>query len=178
MGKKEKGLELKTRRAIYYHILKNPGLHEREIARQLDMPLSTLDYHLYYLKKRELIHAKSDGHYTLYYITGKIGARDKLILACLRQNVPRRVVIYLLLNKFCTHKELCTHLDLAPSTTSFHLKKLVEKNIINRKEIGRETVFSVIEPDHISDLIISYKKSFLDDAVDRFVDTWLELHPR
>ena len=178
MGEKERGLELKARRIIYNYILKNPGLHERELARHLDMALSTLDYHLYYLKKRELIFTKSDGHYTLYYISGKISTKDKEALALLRQNAPRRIVIYLLISEKCSHREICGHLGLAPSTTSFHLNKLVKAKIIARIEQGRKTTFYVIEPDYISGLIISYKKSFLDDAVNRFADTWLELHPR
>jgi len=48
--KKKDALDLEIRRSIYNHILKSPGLHERELARVLDIPLSTLDYHLYYIK--------------------------------------------------------------------------------------------------------------------------------
>jgi len=178
MGEKERGLELKARRIIYNCIVRNPGMHERELARKLNLPLSTLDYHLYYLKKREIVATKSDGHYTLYYASGKMGAKDKKTLAILRQKALRKIIIHLLINGSCTHKTLCEHIGLAPSTTSFHLKKLVENEIILRVEEGRESNFSVLEIEYISDLIITYKKSFLDDAVNRFADTWLELHPR
>jgi len=178
MGEKERVLELKTRRIIYNYILKNPGLHERELSRQLETALSTLDYHLYYLKKRELIIAKSDGHYTQYYASGKIGSKDKNFLALLRQKVPRRIIIFLLIRGSCTHKSIWDHIGLAASTTSFHLNKLVNNNIISRVEHGRDSIFYVLEPEYVSDLIILYKESFVDDAVQRFADTWLEIHPR
>jgi predicted transcriptional regulator len=175
---KNEVLELKTRRQIYYHILKHPGLHEREISRQLDIPLSTIDYHLYYLKKKEIITAVSDGHYTQYYSSGKVGEKDKKFLAALRQKVPRKIIMYLVIKQFSFHRDIFNYLGLAPSTTSFHLNKLAEMNIINRVERGRETIFSINEPEYISDLIITYKKSFLDDTVNRFADAWLDLHPR
>lgn len=50
---KEDSLALETRRKIYNLILNYPGLHEREIARKLNLSLSTLDYHLHYLEKRK-----------------------------------------------------------------------------------------------------------------------------
>jgi predicted transcriptional regulator len=178
MGDEQKSLELKTRRIIYNHILKNPGLHERELSRQLELALSTLDYHLYYLKKRELVATKSDGHYTLYYASDKVGSKEKKMMSLLRQKAPRKIVIFLLINSSCTHKQICEYLGLAASTTSFHLKKLVKNEIIRRVEQGRETNFNVLEQDYISDLIITYKNSFLDDAVNRFADTWLELNPQ
>lgn len=47
----EQALDLEIRRKIYNHIVNSPGLYERELSRALNIPLSTLDYHLYYLKK-------------------------------------------------------------------------------------------------------------------------------
>ena len=178
MGAKESSLELKTRRVIYKYILKNPGIHERELSRRIKIPLSTIDYHLYYLKRKELVLTKTDGHYTLLYASGKVGEKDKKILAVLRQKAPRKIIIFLLLNTFSFHRDICSSIGLAPSTTSFHLNKLVELDLITKNERGRETLYKINEPEYISDLIITYKKSFLDNAVNRFADTWLDLHPR
>lgn len=175
---KEEILELQIRRKIYAHILKHPGLHEREIARQLNIPLSTLDYHLFSLKKKELITDRMDDRFTRYYISGKIGSKDKHIIAILRQKVFRKIIIFLILNPDSFHRDICSHVGLASSTISFHLNRLAELNILVRIEIGRGTKYSVGEPEHISDLLITYQKSFFDDAVDRFVDSWLEMHPR
>jgi len=174
MGKK---LDLETRRKIYNFIQKHPGIYEREISRRLKIPLSTIDYHLHYLSKRKLITASDDGHYKKYYKSGKISIKEKKILGILRQKVKRKIILYLLLNPNSTHKKICEHLQLAASTTSFHLNMLREYNIIQKKVIGRESVFEIIDPDFISDIIITYRKSFVDDMVERFADTWLDLHP-
>ena len=175
---KEEILELKTRRKIYNCILKHPGLHEREISRQLDIPLSTVDYHLFFLKKKELITNRIDDRFARYYIIGKISTKDKKIIAALRQKVFRKVIVFLLLNPDSFHRNICGHIGLAPSTITFHLNRLAELEIIVRIETGRETKYHVEEPEYISKLLITYQKSFFDDAVDRFVDSWLEMHPR
>ena len=178
MDGEDGGLKLEIRRKIFYFISEHPALHEREIARQLNLPLGTLDYHLYYLKKRRLIIGKSDGHYTRYYVIIKIGRKDKIILSVIRQKAPRSIVLFLLLRQFAIHRTIHNHIGLSASTTSFHLDKLVKINILERKQLGRETRYWVKDPEYISDLVITYKKSFLDDAVNRFVDTWFELHPK
>ena len=177
MGKNNE-YNLQLRNVIYNHILKHPGVHEREIARRLKIPLSTLDYHLYFLKKRKLIVAKSDGHYTYHYAVGKISSKDEKLLGVIRQRVPRKIIIFILLNGSSTHKEICNHIGLAPSTTTFHLNKLVRLGVISKDVVGRETFFQIKEPGYISDLIIRYKKSFFDAAVNRFADAWLEMHPK
>ena len=173
--KKEDTLALEARRDIYDLILTNPGLHEREIGRKLHMSLSTLDYHLHYLEKREIITSKKDGRYTRYFVSRKMGIQDKRTLSLLRQETPRGIVLFLLLNPRSLHKDICENIHKSPSTTSFHLKKLVSAGVIDSISIGRGTVYLVINPDQTADLLITYKKTFLDEAVDKFIDTWSSL---
>jgi len=174
---KEDSLALETRRNIYDIILSNPGLHEREIARKMNISLSTLDYHLHYLEKREMIVSRKDGRYTRYFVSFKVGAQDKKTIAILRQNTPRSIVLFLLNNPNSIHKDICREVKKSPSTISFHLKKMVEAGIIEATSLGRETAYSVTNSDEVVKLLISYRNTFLDDAVDRFVETWSSLNP-
>ncbi len=172
---KEDTLALETRRNIYTLILTYPGLHEREMARKLQMSLSTLDYHLHYLEKREIIVSKKDGRYTRYFVSRKIGAQDKRTISLLRQKTPRNIVLFLLLNPKALHKEICNEIKKSPSTISFHLKKLIDAGIISAISIGRGTAYEVINAEKIVDVLITYKRTFLDDAVDKFIETWSSL---
>lgn len=171
-------LDLEIRRKIYNLILKSPGLHIRELSRELNIALGTLNYHLHYLHKRELITVKSDGGYVRCYIAGEIGVKDKKIIGVLRQNVPRKILLFLLLHPSSFHRAIYIQLQLAPSTISFHLNKLVDLDIINCVKVGRQTRYQIKEPEYVSDLLITYRETFLDKTVDRFADAWLELHPR
>lgn len=170
-------LELEIRRKIYNHIRNSPGLHERELARELNIALSTLDYHLYYIKQRGLIRSKQDGRYTRYYISGDVGIKEGKVLSVLRQKVTRRIIIFLLLNPNATHKEVTQHIGLARSTITFHLNKLTDLDIISQTPKGRQIEYQVTDSEYISDLIITYQTTFLDDSVDRFLTTWFFIHP-
>ena len=158
--------------------MKSPGVHERELSRLLNIPLSTLDYHLHNLKSRNLVTAKSDNRYTRYYVTEQLTMKDAQVFPMLRNAVTRKIILFLLLHPFSPHRILCNHIGLAPSTTSFHLKKLLHIGMIENTSIGRETMYSVKEPEHTIDLLVVYHTTFLDSAVDHFVETWLSLHPQ
>lgn len=93
---KDNILKLKTRRLIYDLILKNPGLHQREILRRTKLSSGVLSYHLNFLKKQELIITRVNRRYTRYYIKDTVGKNEKEILNVLRQKIPLRIVLILL----------------------------------------------------------------------------------
>ena len=72
------------RREIYQCITKYPGLHFRELSRRLHVSTSTLNYHLNYLKKRELIIQRSDDRYIRYFPKNKISEKYKKAMNLLR----------------------------------------------------------------------------------------------
>jgi len=89
-------LKLETRKEIYNFIEKNPGLHLREISRNMNISFGNLRYHLNFLEKQNLIRKKESKRYTRYYITKQVSKRDKEILNLLRQDVPRQIILLLL----------------------------------------------------------------------------------
>jgi len=173
-------LSLDVRRKIYNHIRKSPGLHLREIARELNIPLSTLDYHLYYLKQRALVKDRQDGRYTRYYVegAGDVGVKEREVISVLRQAVTRSIIMFLILNPNSSHRNVSNHIQLAPSTTTFHLNKLIKLDIVDRIQMGRETSYLVKDSERLSDLLITYRKTFFDESVDRFIETWMGLNPQ
>lgn len=171
-------LELETRRRIYQHLQKFPGAHMREIGREVDIPMGTLEYHLHYLVKANLLTMRQDARYTRYFATGELSRREKDVLAVLRQKVPRQIAAHLLLAPGSSHGTLLQKFALSGSTLSFHLKKLVTTQIVSVEKSGRENLYRVVEPDLIARVLIQHKASFFDDVVDRFAEVWLGLEPR
>lgn len=170
-------LELETRRRIYEYVERVPGAHMRDIQRSLGLAVGTLEYHLNYLTKLDILTTREDGRYTRYYVTHQMGRREKDVLAVLRQAVPRQVVAHLLLAPGMSHGEILAHFQISASTLSFHLKKLLTAGILSVQKDGRENRYSVLEPELASRVLITYKESFVDDVVDRFAEAWLELEP-
>lgn len=170
--------EIKTQRRIYQFIVKYPGLHKRELSRLSGIPYSTMDYHLYYLLKHDIIIQENDKRFVRYYAAGKIGLKDKKIMNILRQKSPRNIILYLLLHPHASHESLRNHLGLAPSTTSYHLKKLHSLEIIRSQPIGKESSYEIIDPEYMIRLLITFKSTLLSKTVDQFVHTIVDMHPK
>ena len=143
-----------------------PGAHFSEVQRQLEMPTGQLQYHLQFLEKRGLLEVKRDGRFTRYYPSLTIDRRDKPVLALLRQETPRAIVLDLIEHGPSRLTACSERLSLAPSTLSFHLTKLAKVEVVIKPSRG---VYAVRDRDAVLDVLVTYKASFLDSAVDRIV---------
>lgn len=174
---------LEKRREIYKHILKNPGLHFRNISRDLNIPKTTINYHLNYLKKQGLLVESQKNGYLRYYASKKFNQKDREIINILRQTVPCNIVLFLLMypnsseiqmikyaNSWISHpSKVGFHLSKHHTTISFHLRKLQNMDIVERVQNGNKVKFRVKNPEDILKPIITYEKSLLGDANNRIL---------
>ena len=166
-------LDLEIRRKIHELLEKNPGLHLSKIAEMLSLRISHVEYHLLYMEKNELITTTKEKGYTRYYLSGiEIGTKEKKILAILRQEVPLRIVLLIIKKKKAKHGELLTEVDVAASTLSYHLKKMVNKELLTITINKGEKEYSVNNEKEIIQIIIKYKPYMV---LESFKDTWLNL---
>lgn len=172
---KDEILENERRRKIYAIIEASPGIHLRELQRSLDMPLTTLDYHLSYMSRKGIIFAESDGHLRRYY-TKPLDPEDRKVLSALRQKRLREIVLIILANKKAKYQFLSDYLKLPHSTLSFYLKCLVDNSILARERIGYENLYTVRDEDRVAKVLTAYRSSFLDRLVDKALNTWMETH--
>jgi predicted transcriptional regulator len=172
--KEDKTLELEARKKIYDFVVASPGTHLREIQRQIELPLGTVEYHLKYLVDKEMLVEKTDGNYKRYYPVGLYGSVDKKLLSLLRQEVPRRVVMKLLLNPGINFKILSEGFPVSASTLSYHLSKLVDGEIVRKVKKGRESHYYVNNQEDVAKVILTHRKSFLDGLVESFANLWEE----
>ena len=167
-------IELETRRRIYDFVVANPGSHLRAIKDELDMPMGQLEYHLQYLEKRGLLDSKEDRYYKRFY-PAEMSATDRRLLSAIRQEKPRQIVLIVLQGPGIDHKTLQKEMDIGASSLSFYMKDLIAKEVIEKKREGRRSLYTVNDPDRIVKLLITYRPSFLDTMVDRFLETWLDV---
>jgi DNA-binding transcriptional ArsR family regulator len=187
-------LELKTRKQIYDFIHKYPGIHLREIIRKLDLSEGTIRYHLKYLEKNEVINKKIEDGYSRFYATNSVSSVNKKILQLMRKQVPRNIMLYLLVSTYASQKNLSDELIKTPSTIKFHLKKLIKMEIIEEatqekgfvfttyknvkkmryKPQGREIVYMLKDPYLIYDLFVTYKNKLFDNGTTKEVLDWLD----
>jgi predicted transcriptional regulator len=172
MEEKIPALELETRKKIFQLILKSPGLHFRELQRRSGLVTGELQYHLDYLKKRSLVTEDKDRDYSRFFVIDKLDEKEKKILSFLRQSTIRKIIFFVMENPKCNHKTITGKVGISPSTASWHLKRLVEAELLKDSHKGRESYFVVSNPELIAKLLIRYRRSFLDTIVDTFIASW------
>lgn len=171
------GLELESRRRIYDFLNANPGVHLRRIGQALGMSTGMLSYHLGYLERNGLLKSEEDGHRKRYFIARAFMEAQRRILAVLRQDVPRKIVLQLLLHDDRTFSELQVSVGVSKSTLSYHLQKLLHRELLLRTKRERESVFAIKDLDEVRRLLLANRSSFQDDAVDRFANLWSSVRP-
>src|SRR4030067_1455947 len=172
---KEKFLQKENRRRVYSIIETTPGIHMRELQRVLDMPLTTLEYHLTYMSRKKIIFKESDSHYKRYYVR-PLDSEDKKILSALRQKKMREIVFIILKNKTARYQSLADQTRLPNSTPSFYLKFLIGNMVLAKEKIGYENIYTVRDEERVARVLIAYKASFLDKVVDKALNVWMETY--
>ena len=177
-------LEFKRRREIYEFISQNSGLHMRDISRKLNVPFTSLKYHLNYLEKKGFIISRDDGKYSRYFISLEIGEKEKRILNCLRKRTTLHIILWFFIAVQCSQKDISRFLEKHPTTISFHLRKMIQAGIIeqvsidkgviyndvppitiNRPQVSSEKIYVLQDPWMIYDLLIKNKENLSDKEV-------------
>jgi predicted transcriptional regulator len=166
-------LDLESRRRLYELLARTPGLHLREIARQLEVDVRTADYHLRQLSKHGLASGIEEGGYARFYprtANGRgaemVDARDKPLLAILRRPVPLYVALMLLTQDAATHGELADTADVSPSTLSYHLGRMERVEMLSHAGAS----YRLREPERIARILYAHRPTA--DLIDRFLDLW------
>lgn len=165
-------LELASRRRIYDAIKKFAGSHFREIQRKSALSVGSARHHLNALIKSGLVKEEKRGA-NLVYFTQEVPIQDTKLLALLREQSVRKILLIILDKQRCNHEQIIHEVFLSPSTISWHIKKLQQAGIIKSEKIGRKTFYQLdCEPNRIVNILITYQESFVDSLVDRIVDMW------
>jgi len=169
----ERPLELAGRQRLYDQVAAMPGVHLREIARQLGIDVRTADYHLRLLARHRLVTATEEGGFTRYFPRSSDGrgreivdARDKPLLGLLRKRVPLYIALVLLTTDAAGHGDLARGVGVAPSTLSYHLARMEDAGMLAR----RGDLYILRDPGGVARLLYAHVPS--PDLVDEFAALW------
>ena len=142
-------LELNARQIIYNYIKENPGQHLREVSRNIDIPFTTLRYHIRVLLNLELIELKFIDHNKKFFASGEVNNLDKQLLSIIRKKIPFRIYMQFLFSGMSTQKELSEELEVDPATISYHLKKMIKLGIIEQAPIENGNVYPFLNKNFV-----------------------------
>lgn len=157
-----------TRDRIRAIVVQFPGLHLREIARQMDISLALVQYHIPRLVEDGVLELEEqDGMQRVYPV--KIQQR-RGALAALREPHRLHLCLVLLDAGPQRHGDLAQATGLSKSTVSFHLKRLEKARLIERDG----PAYRLVDPEATRRLIAEHKPT--PDVIDKFAKMWGDLY--
>ena len=174
----EELLELETRREIYDLVRRVPGLHMREIQRQLDLSIALTECHLRQLEEAGLLVSILEEGYKRYYPTTgadggelkALGAEERRMIGLFRQSIPLRITLFLLSRDVATQSEIADRLGISRSRLSFHLNKLLRQGVVRKLSRREGRGYSLVDRNKTFRLIIAYRPS--PDLLDECAELW------
>ena len=160
---------LETRRRFLRMVRDYPGLHLREIARQMDTSVALVEYNLPFLVDAGAVRTEQDERYLRVYPVGE-GAptrAERALLGPLRSEIALHIVLFLLDRGPTRHKDICEALDLGKSKLSFYLRKLEDAGLVRQAKDG----FTVEKPARVKRLLLERRPT--PDLRERFAELWL-----
>jgi predicted transcriptional regulator len=154
--------------SILAQVAETPGVRYRELLRLTGLSNGALEYHLRILEKTNKVKVdRSDGNRARYYSID-ILADESHILGFIRNNVSRQIIIFILQHKLCTFTEILQHVKKAPSTLSWHLKRLSKAAIISVTHGQKYQLYQVLNSKFVEEILCKYGESFRDQVAYRY----------
>lgn len=153
-----------------------PGVHAREVERQMGLTNRLGAYHLDALAEEGVLVRVDKGGYVRYFpreTQARLTPRD-LSLVCLLRHPPALQIVLLLLSEGeMTPGAMSDRLALARPSVSYHLKALLEQDVLAVRVEGRERHHSLRDPAYVSRALASFHP--LPGDLDAFSSLWNDL---
>lgn len=143
-----------------------PGIRYKELARKTDFANGVLTYNLNILEQFGYVNRFRHNNITRYYPLSIPGS-DLKIISHLRVYSEKDIILFLLSHDFCTFNEIVEHLGKAPSTVSWHLKRLCEDGILVVHH-GKYNLYQINDKELVNQILHKYKETFTDRIVHNF----------
>ena len=169
-------LDLASRRRIFEFLEANPGVHLRLIGKVLGMSTGMLSYHLNVMERRGLLQSEEEGHRKRYFSAAAFAEAQRRIIAILRQDVPGKIVVEILLHRERTFAQLQAAVGVSKSTLSYHLKKMLQREVLVRDRRERGSLFRLRDPEEVARLLLANLASLRTNALSLPIDNLLRFH--
>jgi predicted transcriptional regulator len=165
--------EIQNKLIKYIH--SQPGIRYRELLRVSGLSNGVLTYHITNLEKSGWIIAdRSINNRVTRYYPNNIPVEETDIIGHIRNKAARQIILFILEHDSCTFNEIIEYTKKAPSTISWHLKRLKAAGIISvfYKSSRCQRLYKVRDFESITNILSKYKESF---AVDTIVNNYTEI---
>ncbi len=147
------------------------GIHLREICKDTNLAMGDTQHHLSVLENGR-IKSKRIGQYKRkHYYPMSINEQHELILAFLRQDTARDVLIYLIEHSGSTQS------DIAHFKNFWHMSRLIEAGIVIFHRECKTVQYFIKDPESLIDSLRNYFPTIWNNLSDRFAKLFIQISP-
>ena len=154
-----------------------PGIRYRDILRITNLNNGTLSHHLASLEKRSIIKiGRTENSNITRYFPASTPSDETLILNYMKIKTTKSIIMMLNdTNDDVSFGEIVNHINKAPSTTSWNLKRLVDSNVVGRKRGKDVSLYYLLNKGLVKKLVSQNNKTLLDRSIDNYISIIDEL---
>ena len=154
-----------------------PGIRYRDILRITNLNNGTLSHHLASLEKRSIIKiSRTENSNITRYFPASTPSDETLILNYMKIKTTKSIIMMLNdTNDDVSFSEIVKHINKAPSTTSWNLKRLVDSNVVGRKRGKDVSLYYLLNKGLVKKLVSQDNKTLLDRSIDNYISIIDEL---
>ena len=157
------------------YIDETPGIRYRELLRLTALSNGTLTYHLKMLEDSNCVRVDRHQRRMTRYYAVNVPIEESEVIGYIRSDTTRQIILFILKHDLCTFNEIVEYTKKAPSTVSWHLKRLRNARIILSIIQKEYHLYRVINRELVADVLYKYKESFVDKVVNNYTEIIEEL---
>jgi len=160
---------------VLQHIQENPGCHLRQIKRELDMSMGTIQYHLNLLNKQGKVSTERQNLHKYYFPIGLFEQNERDILKILNQETAREILM-IILEKKPTQTDIVNIIKISGASVNWHIKRLVEIGLVLEQKDGKFKRYTLgIDSKNIISLMKNYHPNIWNRWSNRLAEMFLSL---
>jgi len=132
-----------TQRRILDYISSHPGVHLRQICRDLGLAMGDVQYHIQRLERDNRVSSIRRGLYRFFYPSTLFGEKQRDVLGLLTLDTPRELLLHIIEKPDSGQDELARAIAVSQPTVSWHLKRLVDMGVVEKKQMCRTITYLV-----------------------------------
>lgn len=133
-----------NKREVYTYITGNPGCTAPELARETEMNIGTVRYHIHRLQDEGRVVLQKIGKYARVFVNSHTyDEREKLIAAHLHSENSRRIIGALMDSPGISNQALSEKLDMEKSLVYRHVQRLFDDGIITFEREGNHKLYFI-----------------------------------
>jgi predicted transcriptional regulator len=133
-----------NRDRIYGFINSNPGTYPNEIIKETGLNRGVVEHHIKMLENQNMVVSHKVCGKSHYFLNkGTYGEKEKVLLAALKNESHRRIILEILNCEQITHETLAGRIGVSAPTINWHIRHLKEEGIVSADINGRYTAYRI-----------------------------------